>query len=75
MQKPPCSKPYADRHLDCQLAMEDGFVELMEAAAAAGWTASDATAAVIDLADNYVLKLLSVDDTARQIAHWTGSKR
>jgi hypothetical protein len=54
MQKPTCSKPYADRHLDCQFAMEDHFVELMEAAAAAGWTASDAAAAVIDLADNYL---------------------
>jgi hypothetical protein len=68
MQKPTCSKPYADRHLDCQFAMEDHFVELMEAAAAAGWTASDAAAAVIDLADNYMLKLFATEETASHIA-------
>jgi hypothetical protein len=68
MQKPPYRKPYSDRHLDCQFAMEDHFVDLMEAAAAAGWTAADATAAVIDLAGNYMLKLHSVEETARQIA-------
>jgi hypothetical protein len=68
MQKPTCSKPYGDRHLDCQFAMEDHFVELMEAAAAAGWTASDAAAAVIDLADNYMLKLFATEETASHIA-------
>jgi hypothetical protein len=67
MLKPSTSQAYDDRHLDCQFAMEDRFIELMEAAEAAGWTADDATAAVIDLADNYVLKLLANDQILQQL--------
>jgi hypothetical protein len=58
---------YPDRFLDCQAAMEDHFNEIMEAAQSAGWTAEEASAAIIDLADNYILKLFSNDETLREI--------
>lgn len=58
---------HPDRFLDCQAAMEDHFNEIMEAAQSAGWTPAEASAAIIDLADNYMLKLFANDETIRQI--------
>ncbi|UVC09135.1 hypothetical protein IHQ71_00405 [Rhizobium sp. TH2] len=58
---------YADRHLDCQFALEDRFLEIMDDAERSGWSPRDAAMAIVDLADNYVLKLLANDETDRQI--------
>jgi len=68
MNSPTTPGAYADRHIDCQFALEDCFVAVMEEAQKAGWTPSDAAAAIIDLADNYVLKLLANDETMAQIS-------
>jgi hypothetical protein len=40
--------------------MEDHFNEIMDAAAATGWTPAKACAAIFDLADNYMLKLFAI---------------
>jgi len=44
-----------DRHLDCQGALEDEFVALIDRAVAAGWTRPEVLAALIDLCDNRAL--------------------
>jgi hypothetical protein len=68
MIKPSSTVAYGDRHIDCQFALEDRFLSLIDDAALAGWTAADVAAAIVDLADNHILKLLAIDDTNRQIA-------
>lgn len=68
MQKPPKDGTYADRHIDCQAALEDDLNDLIDRAEAAGWEPREAAAAVIDLAAAYVLKLDATGATNRQIA-------
>jgi len=65
--KPPRTIDPEDRNLACQEAMEEHFVEIMEAAEAAGWSASEAATAIIELADNYLLKLQAIGETDAQI--------
>jgi hypothetical protein len=48
--KPRHAELYPDRDLDCQMAIEDHFKELIEAAEHSGWTREEALAAVIELA-------------------------
>jgi len=44
-----------DRHLDCQEALEDEFVALIDRAEVAGWTRPEILAALIDLCANRAL--------------------
>lgn len=48
--KPRKADKYPDRELDCQMAMEDHFQELIEAAEQSGWTREEAIVAVAELA-------------------------
>lgn len=50
--KPRKDETYADRDLDCQMAMEDHFKDLIEAAERSGWTREEAISAVAELARN-----------------------
>lgn len=52
IDKPRKDEPYPDRDLDCQMAMEDHFKELIEAAERSGWTREEAIDAVAELARN-----------------------
>jgi hypothetical protein len=42
--------PYADRDLDCQAALEDTFKTILGLAERAGWTKTEAAAAIQELA-------------------------
>ena len=66
---------HPDRFLDCQAAMEDHFNEIMDAASAAGWTPAEASAAIVDLADNYMVKLFSINETSLQISQAIARQR
>ena len=67
MNRPQHPEHYYDRQLDCQAAMEDYFNEIMDAAWEAGWTPAEASTAIVDLADNFMLKLFANDETMRQL--------
>lgn len=67
MNKPRRIDQYPDRHLDCQFEMEGSFLQIMDAAERSGWSPQDAAAAIIDLADNYMLKLVANAETDQQI--------
>lgn len=46
--------PYPDHELDCQEAMEDAFLALMDQVESAGWLRTEAYAALIELIDNHL---------------------
>jgi hypothetical protein len=66
---------HPDRFLDCQAAMEDHFNEIMDAALAAGWLPAEASAAIAELADNYMLKLFAIEETNAQITQAVARQR
>lgn len=43
---------YADREMDCQSALEDGVVRLVDAAEKAGWSRREVFDAIAELARN-----------------------
>lgn len=49
IDKPRKTEPYPDRDLDCQMAMEEHFEALIDAAECSGWTREEAIAAVAEL--------------------------
>lgn len=49
--------PYPDRETDCQMAVEDLVLEIVDAAHLAGWGKAEVLAAIIDVADNTSLAL------------------
>lgn len=59
--------PYDDRLLDCEEALEDDFLALVDKACDNGWNATEVSVAITSLADNLMLKLAAEDDTMRQI--------
>lgn len=62
---PPVDPDHPDRHLCCQEALEDDFKTIITKAVEAGWGESEATAAIVDLADNHMLSGGANDETAR----------
>lgn len=62
---------YLDRDIDCQMAAEDAFQDLVANIVAAGWGAEEVAAAIEELAKNHRLALREVAATeaAIQIAH------
>lgn len=56
---PKTDNDYAERHIDCQLALERDFQSLMRQAVAAGWTEQDVALALTDLALNSAKGLVS----------------
>lgn len=55
----PPAGDHPDRFLRCQEALEDAFSSIGDAAAAAGWSEEEVAAALVELADNYMLALIS----------------
>ncbi|MDB5523884.1 MAG: hypothetical protein JWM58_1647 [Rhizobium sp.] len=53
---------YADRHIDCQCALEDALVTVIDYAEAAGWSVGKITTAIIELADNIALQQCTLVD-------------
>lgn len=49
--------PYPEREIDCQMAVEDLVLEIVEGAHLAGWGKAEILAAIIDVADNTSLAL------------------
>lgn len=47
--------PYPDRDLDCQEALEDAFLVLIDQAESAGWLRTEAYAALIKLSMHHLL--------------------
>jgi BRCT domain type II-containing protein len=58
---------YPDRDLDCQMAAEDAFQELVANIVAAGWGEEEVAAAIEDLAKNHRLALREVTATEAAI--------
>ncbi|TBD50276.1 hypothetical protein ELH17_08305 [Rhizobium ruizarguesonis] len=52
----------------CQEAIGDAFASVADAAASAGWTPEEVASALVELADNHMLALLSNRDVARQLS-------
>ena len=57
MTPPRTADAYPDRDIDCQMAAEDAFQELVANVVAAGWGAEEVAAAIEDLAKNHRLAL------------------
>lgn len=57
-----------DRLLRCQESMEDAVLTAAEAAALAGWSPEEVAAALVELADNYMLSILANRDLSRDLA-------
>lgn len=49
--------PYPERETDCQMAVEDHVLAIVEASHLAGWSKQEILAAIIDVADNTSLAL------------------
>jgi len=62
----PESEP--DRLLRCQEALEDAILTAAEAAALARWSPEEVAAALVELADNYMLSVLANRDLSRHLA-------
>ncbi|MEC5322772.1 hypothetical protein [Aurantimonas sp. A3-2-R12] len=65
---------YADRSLDCLVAIEPAFQELAARAQAAGWSENDVSAALLELAHQHINGIsadrktkLHIEDAARSI--------
>lgn len=54
---PRTADAYPDRDIDCQMAAEDAFQELVANIVAAGWGADEVAAAIEELAKNHRLAL------------------
>lgn len=68
MHGPRTSDSYPDRHLDCEMDLEAAVISIIDQGAAAGWSTSDVTSALMSLADNLMLADRANAETERQIA-------
>lgn len=56
VSKPRKRGNYPDRDIECQEAVAAGIVDLIEAAENAGWSASEAAAAIFEVSRGFVLQ-------------------
>lgn len=68
----PPSAGHPDRFLKCQEAIDDAFALVASTAIEAGWDREEVASALVELADNYILALLSERDLQRQLAALKG---
>jgi hypothetical protein len=66
-QAPRHAGAYPDRHLDCQCAIEDALITVIDYAEAAGWNTGEITSAIIELADNIAMQQASTDEVRKII--------
>ncbi len=59
---PPVPEDHPDRHVSCQFALHAAFVRLAARAVASGWNAREVAAAIVDLADNHMLSLITLGE-------------
>ncbi|KQY20802.1 hypothetical protein [Rhizobium sp. Root483D2] len=71
---PAQSGPYPDRHLHCQMLMEERFRAVLDDAVAAGWALDEAATAMVELADNQVLMIMANAETDDEIARTIKSR-
>lgn len=67
MNSPRYLMSYHDRLTDCEDALEDRFLEMVDEACESGWNAAEIAIALTGLADNLILKLMSNEETVRKI--------
>jgi len=65
---PRTSAGFPDRNLDCQMAAEFAFQDLLERIVNAGWGEAEAARALAALAENHLLAIDANADTAAGIA-------
>lgn len=57
IKAPKTKGKYPDRFEDCQVAIEDGLIDLIAAASTAGWSQQEVITAIIAVADNTALAI------------------
>lgn len=67
MNPPRHLMPYEDRLMDCEDAIEDRFLEMVDEACENGWNAAEIALALTNLADNLILKLMANEETVRKM--------
>lgn len=72
---PRAADAYPDRDLDCQMAAEDAFQDLVANIVAAGWGEEEVAAAIEELAQNHRLALREVAATEAAIGAARDSAR
>jgi hypothetical protein len=59
---PPVPDDHPDRHVSCQFALHAAFAQVAARAASAGWSEREVAAALVDLADNHMLFLITMGE-------------
>jgi hypothetical protein len=59
---------HPDRHVSCQFALHAAFLQIAGRAVAAGWNEREVAAALVDLADNHMLGLISTTEVEAIVA-------
>jgi hypothetical protein len=67
MHSPRYPQGHPDRFLDCEETLESFFLAVMDLAIEAGWTLEESAVAMNSLSDHYMLKLLAMDQTTKQL--------
>ncbi|UVC09828.1 hypothetical protein IHQ71_04225 [Rhizobium sp. TH2] len=75
MHGPLSADSYPDRHLDCEMDLEAAVISIIDQGAAAGWSITDVTNALLGLADNLSLADRANAETDRQIAEALSKKK
>jgi hypothetical protein len=65
---PTVSADHPDRNVSCQLALHSAFMQFAARAIAAGWNEREVAAALVDLADNHMLGLISTTEVEAIVA-------
>jgi len=62
IQPPPVGQTDPDRYSWCQFALHSAFAEVAKRAVAAGWNEREVAAALVDLADQHMLGLVTMGE-------------
>ena len=65
---PPVTEDHPDRHTWCQFSLHREFAAIATRAVAAGWNEREVAAALVDLADNHMLGLITSGEVDAMIA-------
>lgn len=74
LKRPRHEGDYADHGLDCQEALEENILELVDRAVACGWSRSEVLVAVGELADNLMLASLENERLEDKLAQLRGQR-
>jgi DNA-binding GntR family transcriptional regulator len=62
IQPPPVEQTDPDRYSWCQFALHSAFAEMAKRAVTAGWNEREVAAALVDLADQHMLGLVTMNE-------------